>query len=219
MKKGIPVQYVIGQVDFLNLNLKINRHVLIPRFETEYFVERIFFYLKKRKKPIKIIDIGAGSGCIAIAIKKKFPFAEVYASDISKKALEVAGFNANINQCDIKFIKSDLFEKISEKFDVIVSNPPYLSRFDKIMPKVLNYEPKIALFADNKGLEFFEEILKEAKDKINVEGLIAFEIVDKQGNKIKKIAAKYYPQSSIIVEKDLQNRERFIFIEKKLDFS
>ncbi len=216
LEVGIPVQYIVGDVDFLNVNLEVNQAVLIPRFETEYFVERVLFYLDKYfKADCKMIDIGTGSGCIAIAIKKERPDLNVTAVDISKKALLLAEKNGRRNNCAINFKESDLLLDVDEKFDVIVSNPPYLNKKDKINQKVVDFEPKKALFAKGDGLEFYYRILTECHPKIADKCLIAFEIGDKQAKMIKKMALTQFPNSIVIIEKDLQKRERFIFLLKK----
>ncbi len=219
LSQNYPVQYLIGHVDFLGLKIMVNEDVLIPRFETEYFVERILHYLEK--KPINnLLDIGTGSGCIAIAIGKRLNI-KVVASDISSKALKVANENACFHNCDINFVLSNLFENINEKFDVIVSNPPYLNYKDDIMPRVRDYEPHEALFADNKGLFIIEKILKASINYLNEAGLIALEIGDKQAEIVKEKAQKCYPKARIIVESDLQGKKRYVFIiknQKMLDF-
>lgn len=212
LKKGLPVQYIVGNVNFYGNILKVNENVLIPRFETELLVEKTVVYSKKKlKEPTKIIDLGTGSGAIAITLKKILN-CNVDAIDISEQALSVAKENAKINNVEINFFKNDMLEGINEKYDLIISNPPYIAFDEEVEEKVKKYEPHIALYAKNNGLEYYEKILKKAKKNINTPGIIAFEIGMSQGEKIKKIAKKYFKNNSIKVEKDLTGKDRFIFI-------
>lgn len=218
LKNGEPVQYIVGNVDFFDLNLDVNKNVLIPRFETEELVEKTLNYIQKYfHYPIRILDMGTGSGCIALTLKKKLENCEVDASDISDKALEVARQNAKKNNLDITFINSDIFDNINNKYDCLISNPPYIAYDEKIMEIVKNNEPNNALYAKNNGLYFYEEILKNATNYLNEKNLIAFEIGESQGQKIRDLALYYFPNSKVIVKNDLQGRNRFIFIFNNLD--
>ncbi len=211
LKKGLPVQYIVGDVDFYGYTFKVNRNVLIPRFETELLVSKTVDYIKKYFDKVNILDIGTGSGVIAVTLAKKLN-AQVTASDISKKALEIASYNAKINEVDIKFIESDLFKNIKGTFDVIVSNPPYIA-YDEVLPaKVKNYEPHSALYAPCNGLYFYEEILKEASKYLNKKNMLAFEIGETEGEALKKMAKKYFPDAVIKVEKDFPGKDRYLFI-------
>ena len=213
LENGEPVQYIVGNVDFFDLNLKVNKNVLIPRFETEELVEKLIKYININfKETIKILDIGTGSGCIALTLKSKIKNSIVDASDISDKALKVAEENAKRNNLKVNFIKSNMLENITNKYDIIVSNPPYISYDEEIMDIVKNNEPHTALYADNNGLYFYEEILKSVSKYLNQKNIIAFEIGEKQGEEIKKIALNHFPNSKVLVEKDLQNRDRFVFV-------
>ena len=210
LEKGLPVQYIVGNVNFYGNTLKVNENVLIPRFETETLVEKTINYAKKYlKEPLKIIDLGTGSGAIAITLKKELN-STVDAIDISEKALEVAKENAKINKVDINFYKSDMLENVKGKYDIIISNPPYIAKDEEVEDVVKNNEPHIALYADNNGLKYYEKILKKAKNHLNKPGIIAFEIGMNQGRKIKNIASKYFDK--IIIEKDLTQKDRYIFI-------
>ena len=212
-KNGEPVQYIIGDVNFYGNTIKVNKDVLIPRYETEELVEKTIKKIKNKfNKKIDVLDLCTGSGCIAITIKKEIN-SNVTATDISSDALEVAKKNVNLNNVDIKLINSDLFNNIDGKFDCIISNPPYISYDEEIDEIVKNNEPNIALYAPNNGLYFYEEILKNIKKYLNDEFIIAFEIGYKQGESLVELANKYLDDVTIIVEKDLQGRDRFLFIE------
>lgn len=212
LQNGEPVQYIVGNVNFYGNEIKVNKNVLIPRFETEELVEYTISYIKKMfKEKINIIDLGTGSGCIAITLKKKIN-SNVSAIDISKEALEVAKENAKKNKVEIDFIQNDMLDNISNKFDVIISNPPYISKNEEIQDIVRKNEPSLALYADNEGLYYYEKIIKQAKKNLKEKFIIAFEIGYMQGEKIKKIAEQNYPKAEVVLKKDLQGKDRFIFI-------
>ncbi len=216
LNKGIPVQYIVGNVDFYGNTIEVNNNVLIPRFETEELVSKTIEKINKIfNDKIDIIDLGTGSGCIAITIKKHIN-CNMDAIDISDKALTLAQQNAHTNKVDINFIKNNMLDNIDKKYDVIISNPPYISYDEEIMDIVKNNEPVLALYASNDGLYFYEEILKKVKNNLKNKYLIAFEIGYLQGDKIKELALKYLPNSKVSKEKDLQNKDRFIFIEGNL---
>ncbi len=209
LKKGIPVQYIVGNVDFYGINLKVNSNVLIPRFETEELVSKVIEYSKEFNNPT-IVDIGTGSGAIAITLKKKIT-CNMIATDISSEALEVARDNASKNKVDIDFKLGNLLEPIDGKIDILVSNPPYIAYDEEIMDVVKNNEPHIALYAPNNGLYYYEEILKDISKYLNKKYLIAFEIGESQGNMLKELSKKYLGNEAVI-EKDMQGRDRFAFI-------
>jgi release factor glutamine methyltransferase len=212
LNSGIPVQYIVGNVDFYGLNIEVNKNVLIPRFETEELIEKTIEYSKKYLiEPLDIVDLGTGSGCIAITLKKHLN-ALVDAVDISSSALDAAKKNAKNNNVDINFYNGDMLNPLDKKYDLIISNPPYISKEEEIMNIVKNNEPHIALYADNYGLYFYEEILKNAKKYLKNKAIIAFEIGEKQGIKIKEIALKYFNNSKISIEKDLTGVDRFFFL-------
>lgn len=213
LNNGEPVQYIVGNVDFYGYKINVNKNVLIPRFETEELVFKTINLIKKNlNENIKVLDIGTGSGCISIALKKEIPGLDITAVDISEDALVVAKNNALENNCEINFIKSDLFNNIDDKYDLIISNPPYISYDEQIMDIVKKNEPHLALYAKNNGLYFYEEIIKNSSNYLNDKNIIAFEIGYLQSNEIKKMAHKYYPNSNIIIEKDMQEKDRFVFI-------
>ncbi|MCI8445777.1 MAG: peptide chain release factor N(5)-glutamine methyltransferase [Bacilli bacterium] len=214
LEQGIPVQYIVGNVDFYGYEFIVNSDVLIPRFETEELVSRTIRYCQKlHLDQPKIIDLGTGSGCIAITLAKEIPNSHLTAVDISKKALNVAKQNALKNHVNITWLESDMLNCVTGKFDVMISNPPYIATSEEIDQLVFDYEPHLALFAQDYGLYFYKQILKEAHQYLRIPSLIAFEIGEKQGKQIVDIAKLYFPNALIHLEQDLQKRDRFIFIE------
>lgn len=212
LENGEAVQYIVGNVDFYGNIIDVDKNVLIPRFETEELVDRLIKYVKKYfSNKIDIVDLGTGSGCIAITLKKELN-CNMDAVDISNNALKVAKKNAVKNNTLINFYQGNMLEPLNKKYDVIVSNPPYIAYDEKIMDIVKNNEPHLALFADNQGLYYYEEILRNAKKYLKEKSIIAFEIGYKQGGSIYNIAHNYFPNSKIKIEKDLQEKDRFIFI-------
>lgn len=216
LKQGIPVQYIVGNVNFYGNTINVNKNVLIPRFETELLVDKTIKYIKTNfKNHVDILDIATGSGCIAITLKKEID-STVDASDISEEALKVAQENALNNKADINFINSDMLTNITKKYDIIISNPPYLTKEDDIMDIVKNNEPEIALYAKDNGLYYYDVILKNIKNNLKDKYLIAFEIGYTQGEAIKNIALKYLDNINVKIEKDYSNKDRFVFIEPKI---
>ena len=212
LEKGIPLQYIIGDVNFCGNIIKVNSDVLIPRFETELLVEKTITYAKHYlNENIDIIDLGTGSGAIAITLKKKLK-SDVDAIDISKKALKVAIENAKLNKTKINFYESDMFSNVTKKYDLIISNPPYIREDEEIEDIVRNNEPHIALYAKNEGLEFYEKILSKAIYHVKEKAIIAFEIGKGQDEAIKNLAHLYFPEAEIKIEKDYPGVNRFIFI-------
>lgn len=212
LEEGEPLQYIIGNVNFCGNTIKVNSNVLIPRFETELLVDKTINYIQNYfSSKVKIIDLGTGSGAIAITLKKCLN-AEVDAIDISNKALEVAKENALLNNVSIKFFESDMLDNVKGKYDVIISNPPYVAYDEDVEEVVRNNEPAIALFAEHQGLEFYEKILSKANGRLNNKALIALEIGRTQGEKVKETAKKYFPSAEIKVEKDFPGEDRFVFV-------
>lgn len=215
LKDGYPVQYIIGNVEFYDTIINVNENVLIPRFETEYLVDKTIKYLKllNIENP-NILEIGTGSGCISIALKKHLN-CTIKALDISNEALKVAINNASNNETEITFLKQDINSfKTKEKFSLIISNPPYVS-FDEDVDVKTKYEPQKAIFAPDDGLYFYKVILNNLKGNLNDNYLIAFEIGNKQGQAILNIAKTYLPTSFIKIEKDYNNFDRYVFISNK----
>lgn len=213
LENGEPVQYIVGNVDFYGYIIDVNKNVLIPRRETEELVEEVIKRSKVFNNPV-IIDVGTGSGAIAISLSKELNH-HIYASDISKNALKVAKENSIKNNSNITFLEGDMLEpyiKNNIKVDIIVSNPPYIKEDEEIEKIVKDNEPHLALYAKNNGLEFYESILKDAKKILNKKYLIAFEIGITQGEDIKKLANKYLLNAKVEIKKDLSDKNRFIFV-------
>ena len=212
LETGEPVQYIVGDVDFYGNIIKVDKRVLIPRFETEGLVEIALKYLSNTN--LDVVDLGTGSGCIAITLKKKLPNINMDAVDISKDALELAKENAKLNNVDINFYNGDMLKPLNKKYDCIISNPPYIAYDEEIMDIVKNNEPSNALYADNDGLCFYEEILKNCKNNLKEKYFIFFEMGYSQGSKIKEIALKYL-DCTVEIKKDLQNFDRYVIIRSK----
>lgn len=210
-----PIQYITNSVDFYGLPLYVDENVLIPRFETEELVDNTIKYLNEMYKSPKVLDLCCGSGAIGLAIKSRINDADVYMSDISKEALVVAEKNKQDLYLDANILESDLFNNINDKFDCIISNPPYIKDDEEIEDIVRNNEPHIALFAGPDGLDYYERILKDIKNYLNDDYLIALEIGATQKDDVISIANKYLDNIEIKCKKDLSNRDRMIFITNK----
>ena len=211
-ENGEPVQYIVGDVDFYGNTIKVDKRVLIPRFETEGLCEIALNYLSNTN--LNVIDLGTGSGCIPITLKKKFPNINMDAVDISSDALDLAKENAKLNNVEINFYQRDMLNPLNKKYDVIISNPPYLPYDGEVMDIVKNNEPHMALFADNNGYYFYEGILKNYRDYLNHKFVILFEIGYNQGEKICEIAYTYL-NCNAEVKKDLQGYDRYVIITSK----
>jgi len=208
-----PIQYILGYTYFYGLKFFVNENVLIPRRETEELVEfAITEITKTNLKTFKILDIGTGSGAIAIALKKHLPDSDIVAIDISKEALDVAKENARYNNVKIKFLESDLFSNIEEKFDFIISNPPYIASKDDVDDLVLKNEPHLALFAPCSGLYFYMEILKASRKYLNDKNIIFFEIPEDKDTELINLVKIYYPHSEFKILKDMQAKSRILVI-------
>ncbi|MDD4156254.1 MAG: peptide chain release factor N(5)-glutamine methyltransferase [Candidatus Cloacimonetes bacterium] len=207
--KRKPLQYIIGIVYFLDSKITVNETVLIPRPETEFMIDYI---LKNESKPTSVLDLCTGSGVIAISIKKKWNDTEVYASDISIDAINIAKQNAENNDTNISFINSNLFNKINRKYDLIISNPPYISETDynNLSPELF-FEPKSALVADDNGYFFYKQILQNAKKFLNPNGKLYLEIGANQAEMIQQTALNNN-FNSIKIIKDLANLNRIAII-------
>lgn len=226
---GEPLQYITGNQEFMGFNFCVNKDVLIPQPDTEILVELVDKYLKHingkenielfesfdKKKNLnpKILDLCTGSGAIAISLNKILNKSTVYASDISEKALNVAIKNAKQNKATIKFVISDLFEKINDKFDIIVSNPPYIKTdIIKTLSKEVQNEPHLALDGGKDGLDFYRRIIKEARNYLNEEGMLFLEIGFDQRLDVYDILVENDYKNIISVE-DLAGNDRVMIAE------
>ena len=211
INEDTPLSHLVGFDYFYDRKFKVTRDVLSPRIETEELIYKVLEYIKKSKKDsFRILDLCTGSGIIAITLKKEIveKYTEIVASDISEKALSIAIENANNNNANITFIKSDLFDNISGKFDLIISNPPYISYKDKITIKdnVLKYDPHLALFAEEDGIYFYRNIIENAVHYLSKDGVIFFEIGYDQKEKIFELGKNN--NFITTVYKDINNRDR-----------
>lgn len=214
IKDGFPLQYITHNQEFMGINFEVNQNVLIPQPDTEILVENTIRLVleneslenqENSKKTTQILDLCTGSGAIAISLKKYLPDVKIFASDISEKALEVARKNAKNNNVEIEFIKSDMFENIHEKFDIIVSNPPYIKseEIEKLSKEVQN-EPKVALDGGKDGLKFYKIISREIKNYLKENGTLLMEIGYDEANEVMKL----FENSTCI--KDYANNDRVI---------
>ncbi len=209
---GEPIQYIIGKQEFMGIEFNVNKDVLIPQPDTEILVEETIKIAKEYNKP-KVLDLCTGSGAIAVSIKKYVPEAEVFASDISIKALQLAKIN-NIDN-NINFIESNLFENINNEFDIIVSNPPYIRTEEiKSLSKEVQNEPLIALDGGQDGLDFYRDIIKQAHNYLKSNGKLCLEIGDEQKDAITQILKSNFNYTNIKYYKDLQGNDRVIIAEK-----
>ncbi len=233
LKLEEPIQYIIGETEFYGLKLKVNKHTLIPRPETEELVDFIIKSVAssvslqsqpRSNKPLKILDIGTGSGCIAIALAKNIPGAKVYAMEVSENALKLARENAKSNGVEVTFIHQDILTArhvelfpASQKFGLIVSNPPYVRHLEKVEIKnnVLNYEPHLALFVeDNDPLVFYRAIAQFAVENLTENGQLFFEINQYLGEEMIRLLEGFGFQE-IELRKDLFGNDRMLKAMKK----
>lgn len=213
--QGIPLQYITKSQEFMGFDFYVDENVLIPQPDTEILVEEAICILKKIEKP-KILDLCTGSGAIAISIAKNINAKTITASDISNKALNVAKVNCKKNNVDnIKLIESDLFENITERFDIIVSNPPYIeSNVIKTLTKEVQNEPKLALDGGENGLDFYRRIINEASEFLEPNGYLCLEIGYNQKDKVINLMEKSKKYSNIYSKKDLGNNDRIVVCQK-----
>ncbi len=217
LTKNKPIQYITKNAYFYGLNFYVNEKVLIPRQETNELVDWVLMSVT-HSKPIKILDIGTGSGCIAITLKKNLPLSEVFAIDISNEAIQVAQKNANDNEVEINFLQKNILEinDLKSNFDIIISNPPYVRELEKLemAPNVLDNEPHLALFVpDNNPLLFYEKITEIALKNLIEDGMLFFEINQYLSAETKKmIENKGF--KNVTLRKDLQENYRMILAKK-----
>ena len=212
-----PLYYVLGYSYFYGYRLTVNKNVLIPRCETEELVGLILGKYDEffNGKSINICDVGTGSGAIAIALKKEEDNLNVYASDISEEALEVAKKNADNNNAWIHFMCGSMLEPYIEKnikVDILVSNPPYIKTIENIESSVYDFEPHVALFGGEDGLKFYREIFEKASDVVNPHGLMFFEMGYDLKDALTDLSKSCFPDAEIEVFKDINNKDRMLMI-------
>ena len=209
----IPAQYIIGHAELFGMQIKVDERVLIPRLETEELVELIL--AENPDGHLKVLDIGTGSGAIALALAKDRADWTITAADISQDALDLASENADRLDLEISFIKSDCFSEICSKYDIIVSNPPYISRADEeeVGLNVLHSEPHLALFADEEGLAIYRRIAEESKDHLTDGGKIYLEIGYKQGQSVPALFMENLPEKRVRTLKDQFGQDRMVVID------
>jgi release factor glutamine methyltransferase len=215
LKNSEPIQYITGETEFYGMRLAVNQSVLIPRPETEELVEWI---LAENKTAAALLDVGTGSGCIAVALARKNPLFSVTAMDISEAALAVARQNAELNNVEIVFFENDILTvpKIDKKFDIIVSNPPYIPENEQsaMQKNVTCFEPHLALFApEDSPLIFYDKIAQFANNQLNVNGKLYFEIHRNFGQQVSELLQKS-GFKNIVLKKDISGNERMIKCEK-----
>jgi len=218
VKNGEPFQYVLGYANFIDQYFEVNPHVLIPRQETEELVIGAKLLIEKAFPTsinLSIADICTGSGCIGITLKKYFPSAVVYGTDIDNECLKVARRNAKMSE--VIFLRGNLLDPLIQegiKVDVIISNPPYIQNHEEIDEQVWKFEPHLALLAKPSTF-FYEEIIKKADEVLNENGLLLFEIGEDMEKPLAEIVDKYYPNAKVIFSKDIHNKLRFLYIIKR----
>lgn len=206
-------QYITGKAYFRDLELAVDERVLIPRPETEELVDLV---LKENSKAdLRVLDIGTGSGAIAISLKSARPDWQVTASDISQGALQLAEENSKLNQVSLDFVESDVFGQITGTFDVIISNPPYIAYGDKdeVGMNVLASEPHLALFADEDGFAIYRQIIEGAGEHLSENGKLYFEIGYKQGDGMRALLSKHFPQKRVRVLEDIFGKDRKVVMD------
>ena len=204
----IPLQYIIGEQEFMGLRFKVNSNVLIPRQDTETLVEQV---LKIVKPGMKVLDLCTGSGCVLISVLKNAPELTGMGSDISKTALLVAKENAKLHEVDAEWVRSDLFDNITETFDVIMANPPYIPTGEilSLMPEVRDFEPENALDGGADGLDFYRKIAGQVKDYLNPGGYVYMEIGYDQGEAVSELM-RNAGFTEVEVIKDLARNDRAV---------
>ena len=218
LEEGKPLQYVFGYINFYGNKFYIDERCLIPRFETEELVENTVKYVNEYfTNPVDIIDLGTGSGIIGLTLEKKVSTNKLDLVDISKDALEVTKINKDNLNSKANLIESDFFTTINDKYDVIISNPPYIKDDEEIEDIVKNNEPHLALYAGSDGLDCYESILKNISNHMKDKCLIAFEIGYTQKEDITNLVNKYLDNVRIEVKKDLSDKDRMLFIFKNLE--
>jgi len=217
VETGVPVQHLTEHEMFFGRKFLVNEDVLIPRPETEELVQQVIEAAKSypQEELLTIVDIGTGSGVIAITLALELPHAQIYATDISQEALQVAEKNANQLQADVHFLHGDYLQPLIDQSihaDIIVSNPPYISKMEKpfISRTVKDFDPTIALFADENGFMSYRRILELSTNMVKSPDRIFFEIGHEQGKVVKMLIAKTYPQANVDIIKDINEHDRIV---------
>lgn len=214
-----PIQYISGYAYFMGDRYQVTPATLIPREETQGLVERALKILKEGDSPLSVLDIGTGTGIIAIELKKALPETEIWASDLSAEALQVAKENAKDRHLEIHFIQSDLFQALNptKRFDLIVSNPPYIGKeeLDVMDRSVKKYEPSMALFAEQGGLAIYQGIAQSLPQYLTEEGQALFEIGYRQGSALIDLFQTALPQAKIWVEQDYLGKDRYLCVDRR----
>lgn len=218
VETGGPIQHLIGYETFYGRDFAVNPHVLIPRPETEELVLHVINNAPKAE-PITIVDIGTGSGIIAITLALELPNAEVYAIDISEDALATARKNAKSLEANVTFLQGNFLEPFINqdlKADIVVSNPPYISddEREQLSDTVVNHDPELALFAEDQGLAAYKEITKMLPGAVKKDGTVAFEIGHLQGEEVRTLIQETFPNASVKVLQDINGKDRIVFGEK-----
>jgi len=213
INQDIPVQHLIGHSYFFGYSFKVNEDVLIPRSETEQLVEHVLYYYDQyfNDQILDVLDLGTGSGCIGLTLALEVEPLNLTISDISEEALKVATFNADNLHVKAEIIQSDLFQNIKKRYDMIISNPPYIPD-SEVVQDIVKKEPSVALYGGKLGVDFYERIIKESLFYIKDKALIGFEHGYQQKAQILAFAQHYYPEAKIIQVKDLAGKDRFTFI-------
>jgi release factor glutamine methyltransferase len=211
--EDVPVQHLIGHAYFYGYAFHVNQDVLIPRAETEQLVEHVLFYYDQyfQGQPAQVLDLGTGSGCIGLTLSLEEKNMRVTVSDISSQALKVTTLNNEKLNANVDIIQSDLFKQIKGRFDIIVSNPPYIPDHE-VVDKIVAKEPSVALYGGSLGIDFYEKIINDSVNFLSEKALLAFEHGFQQKDQIYHLARKTFPQASIIQRKDLSGKDRFTFI-------
>lgn len=215
LEDNIPVQYIVGEACFYGYDFNVNNNVLIPRPETEELVENILYLYDDYfdGQDVDVVDIGTGSGCISVTLAAEETHMHLKATDISPEALEVAKSNAKKMGVNVEFREGNMLEPVmNDKFDILVSNPPYIPETEEVDSLVKDNEPNVALYGGNDGLKFFHIILKNAPLIMKDKCILAFEHGYNKTTEIENICRTYFPDSEIYTKKDLQGLDRMTFV-------
>ena len=216
--KQEPMAHVLGYSWFYGYKMIVNEDVLIPRVETEELCARILGMIDEKfagKETVSCVDIGTGSGAIAVTLVKEEPKIRMHASDISKEALVVARKNAELNDADVEFTAGDMLKPFIEKgmkFDVLISNPPYIPQEEKMETSVIDFEPHVALFGGDDGLRFYREIFRDCRKILNEHSFMAFEMGWDQRERMSRLVEEYFPGVSYEILQDMNGKDRMLFV-------